>query len=689
MAWKLAVDIGGTFTDVVLADGSNVLIAKRLTTHLDPSNAVIDCVGDLLDESQISAQQVGIVIHGTTLATNAIIERKGARTALITTEGHRDVIEMAYENRFEQYDLNIERPQPLIPRHLRIPIPERIAADGSVLRELDMSAVDSASGRLQDLGVESLAIGFLHAYANASHEERVAARLRELNPGLAISLSSRVCPEIREYERLSTTATNAYVLPLMRDYLRNMATRLKRLGFECPLFMMTSGGGLTTIANAEEFPIRLVESGPAGGAILAGQIAESLSQDRLLSFDMGGTTAKICLIDNARPTLSRSFEVDRRYRFKRGSGLPIRIPVIEMIEIGAGGGSIATLDRLGRLTVGPESAGSQPGPACYGQGGVRPCVTDADVVLGHFDNRAFAKSIPSLDVEAALKSMDEITASVGSDPPTRQSATQAAGALTEVVDENMVAASRRHGAEGGHAIEGRLMVAFGGAAPLHAARLIEKLDLAGAVIPVNAGVGSAIGFLLAPVAYEVVRTKYATLSNLDVAEVSRVIEDMRNEAEDVVSSAEAENLAYRVRAYMRYVGQGYEVAVPIDSDKINRDYLTQQFESAYKKLYHRTIPLAEIEIMSWTLSVSSPTNRLPDCKLDDAFTDAVPAKMSQVMYYANRKLNAQIYPRDSLSTHQRIAGPALIVEAHTTTLVPDDFTVKVLSSGDLLLNRST
>ena len=401
----LAVDIGGTFTDVVLQLDQRLHATKVLTTRDDPSEAVIAGIQQLFAESGASPEQISLVLHGTTLATNAIIERRGAKTALLTTAGHRDILEMAFENRFEQYDVNIERPTPLVPRKLRIPIDERVTANGAILVPLDESSVQHAIDLLQAEEIESVAIGFLHAYRNGDHEARVAELVRNRMNSVPLSLSSDVCPEIREYERLSTTCANAYVLPLMSKYLLSLQEKLNALNFRCPYLMMTSGGGLTSLETAAKYPIRLVESGPAGGAILAGVIAQELALDQVLSFDMGGTTAKLCLLDQGKTILSRAFEVDRTYRFKKGSGLPVRIPVIEMVEIGAGGGSIAQVDKLGRIQIGPESAGSTPGPACYGSGGTEPTVTDADCVLGRLDPKNFAGGQLQLDKPAATQAI--------------------------------------------------------------------------------------------------------------------------------------------------------------------------------------------------------------------------------------------------------------------------------------------
>ncbi|MDJ0950660.1 MAG: hydantoinase/oxoprolinase family protein, partial [Alphaproteobacteria bacterium] len=482
-AARLAVDIGGTFTDIALEDANRRLTRKVLTTVAAPEEGVLAGIRQTLEDAQVRPGDVALIIHGTTLATNAVIERKGAKTALITTDGFRDSVEMAYENRFEQYDINVDRPAPLVPRALRWPVRERIGAGGDVLVPLDEDTVAALLPRIAQDGVESLAIGLLHAYANPEHEHRAAGILKAAVPGLPITLSSEVCPEIREYERLSTTCANAYVQPLMARYLTRLEASLREMGFRCPFYLITSGGGLTTFELAVRFPIRLVESGPAGGAILAARIATEAELARVLSFDMGGTTAKICLIDGAEPQTTRTFEVARVYRFLKGSGLPVRIPAIEMVEIGAGGGSIARVDSMQRVTVGPESAGAEPGPACYGRGGADPTVTDADVTLGRISREGFAGGAVALQPEAAA---DAIEAAICA--PLDLERDLAAFAVGEMVDENMANAARVHAIEWGKTLSDRTLIAFGGAAPLHATRLAEKLGIDRVIVPTGAGV---------------------------------------------------------------------------------------------------------------------------------------------------------------------------------------------------------
>jgi N-methylhydantoinase A len=480
---RLAVDIGGTFTDCVLEHGARRWSRKVLTTSSAPAEGVLAGIDAILAESGVEAADLALVVHGTTLATNAIIERKGAVTALLVTQGFRDSVEMAYENRFEQYDIFMDKPPPLVPRDLRLGVPERIGARGQIIEPLDEAAVAALVPQLRAAGVTSVAIGFLHSYANPAHELCTRELLAEAAPDLAVTLSSEVCPEMREYERWSTACANAYVQPLMAGYLARLDDGLRRRDVRCPMFLMTSAGGLTTVEIARRFPVRLVESGPAGGAMLAARLAAQCDYGRVLSFDMGGTTAKICLIDDGQPQFTRTFEVARQYRFLKGSGLPIRTPVIDMVEIGAGGGSIAGIDPLGRIQVGPESAGSEPGPACYGRGGAGATVTDADLLLGRILPDRFAGGTIELSVEASRRA---VTQAIGAKLGLGERA--AALAISEVVEENMANAARVHAVERGKELAQRTLIAFGGAAPLHAARLAEKLDIATVVVPTAAGV---------------------------------------------------------------------------------------------------------------------------------------------------------------------------------------------------------
>jgi N-methylhydantoinase A len=685
---RLGVDIGGTFTDVALEIGDKRFSAKILTTPHAPELGVLAAIHAVLGQAALAPGDLSLIIHGTTLATNAIIERKGAKTALVTTQGFRDTIEIRHENRFEQYDVNIDLPPPLVPRRLRLVVPERIDARGRVVTPLDEEAVVTLADRIAADGVESVAIGFLHSYVNPQHEERTRDILLAHLTGVTMTLSSEVSPEMREYERLSTACANAYVQPMMGRYLVNLETLLHEEGFACPLFLMTSGGGLTTVETAIRFPVRLVESGPAGGAIFAGHIARQCALDKVLSYDMGGTTAKICLIDDLRPQTSRAFEVARVYRFKKGSGLPLRIPVIEMVEIGAGGGSIARVDPLRRITVGPDSAGADPGPACYGLGGTRPSVTDADLLLGRIDPAGFSGGRMALDRDAAETAM---RAEVGD--KLDLALELAAFGVSEIVDENMANAARVHAIESGKDARGRTLVAFGGAAPLHAARMADKLGLDRVLVPSNAGVGSAVGFLRAPIAYEVVRTQLQRLDSFDADSANTLLAAMYQEAAAIVRrGAPDAALAETRSALMRYRGQGHEIAVPLAAKTYRREdagELLAAFEEAYRRLYSRVIPGVEVEVLSWVVLVAGPPP--VEAEAPPAAPPAFPAPAARHRPVFDPEtgefVEVAIYERPALSPGATLAGPAVIVEDETSTVIGRNFDARIDAFGYIELVR--
>jgi N-methylhydantoinase A len=634
-----------------------------------------------------NAADLALVIHGTTLATNALIERKGARTALVTTEGFRDSLEIAYEHRFEQYDLYMERPEPLVSRPWRFEVPERVAADGSVLLPLDEAAVERIGQAARAEGIEALALSFLHAYRNPEHELRACEILSRFLPREVITLSSEVCPEIREYERTSTTVANAYVLPLMERYLRRLEEGLRDLGIAAPLLLIMSSGGITTVETARRFPIRLVESGPAGGAVLAQMIAAQNGISRALSFDMGGTTAKITLIDDMKPQQARHFEIARAARFVKGSGIPVRIPVIDMVEIGAGGGSIARVDPLGRITVGPDSAGSMPGPACYGRGGTLPTVTDADLVLDWIDPARFAGGQIALAPAQAVAACDRAVAA-----PLGMAPQQAALGITEIVTETMASAARVHAVENGKDTAGRTMIAFGGAAPLHAVRMAQKLGMDRVLIPVGAGVGSAYGFLGAPIAYEVVRTRLVSLNDFDGALVNELFAAMHAEAEAVVRfGAPAGPLVETRTAFMRYRGQGHEVAVPLPDgpyDPIDAAPFRAAFERTYLGLYGRIIPGLHVEALTWTLSLVEQ-KALPERIAEPpTVLAAAPATTRQMIDpCAGALVEAAVHERPALVPGAKITGPAVIVEDETSTMVPEQFQATLNAVGHIVIER--
>ena len=684
---RVGVDIGGTFTDIVLERGAARFTAKVLTTPDAPEEGVRQGLAQAMEAGGVAPEDVALVIHGTTLATNALIERKGARTALVTTEGFRDSIEMGTESRFEQYDIEMEKPVPLVPRHLRFPVPERLDASGAAILPLDEGALAAVAERLAAEGVESAAIGFLHSYVNPAHERRARAVLQEALPGLPVTLSSEAAPEMREYERFSTACANAYVQPLMARYLRGLEQGLRARGFACPLFVMLSGGGVTDVETAIRFPIRLVESGPVGGAVFASDVARRCGLDRVLSFDMGGTTAKICLIDDAQPTTTRAFEVARAHRFLKGSGLPLRIPVIEMVEIGAGGGSIAAVDRLGRIAVGPESAGADPGPACYGRGGTVPTVTDADVTLGRIDPAAFSDGRIALDGTAAEEALArDVGAPLGLEPR------MAALGTSEMVDENMASAARVHAIEIGATLGERAMIAFGGAAPLHAARLAEKLDMDRVLIPTAAAVGSAVGFLRAPVAYEVVRSAYQILSAFDADAANRVLEEMRHEAAAVVErGAPGAPTEEHHAAYMRYLGQGHEVAVPLPHrvwGPGDAGIVRAAFEAAYEGLYGRIIPKLDLEIVSWSVEVTTvPAPPQRPAPPPPALPPPARGMRPVLDPGTGETVEAAVYRRAEFAPGAAVDGPALIVETDTTAVVSAAFAASVDALGTIVMER--
>jgi len=680
----VGVDVGGTFTDIALELPGRRLTRKVLTTPRAPEEAIVAGVQQVLAAAGVKPGDVRLVIHGTTLLTNALIERKGPPIAFVTTAGHRDTLEIATESRFHLYDLAIEKPRPLVPREWRLTVRERLDVTGRVLERLVEDDVIEAAKRIDRAGIASVAIGFLHSYANPAHERRAAELLRKHAPRADVTLSAEVAPEIREYDRFNTACANAVVKPIAVAYLQSLAARLKTLGIPGQLFLMHSGGGMVEVETAIAQPIRLLESGPAGGAIFAAGVARELGIERALCFDMGGTTAKICFVDSYRPRTARHFELDRAYRFLKGSGLPLRIPVIELVEIGAGGGSIASIDRLGGLAVGPHSAGSEPGPACFGRGGTEPTVTDADVVLGRIRPEAFAGGTLALDPgKAATAIGGRIAEKLGVTPQS------AAGGIAAIVDENMTNAARMHALELGRNLAEDTMIAFGGAGPLHAANLAKKLGIARVVIPADAGVGSAVGFLRAPLAFEVLRSKPMRLMAYDAQAIGELIAAMTEEAGSVVRRAAAGVAPAReVAAFMRYVGQGHEVEIVLPAATPMpppRETLLALFEAVYEAMFARRLSGQAIEILSWRVRVAVPAaeHALPP----RAVSAASPPRQAPVWLDGDDGArNAAIHERRDLGPGAAIVGPAIIVDEGTTILVPPGAFAEVSSGGHIVID---
>lgn len=684
--WRLGVDIGGTFTDLVLESSNGVQAStKVLTTYDTPEDAIITGLQTVCKQVTIQPDKISQIIHGTTLATNALIERRGAKTALITTQGFRDVIEMRTESRFEQYDLNLTLPAPLLTRDHRYVVNERMDANGKILIPLQKAEIDALAERLVQFGYDSIAVGLLHSYANDSHEKMIGRALADRLPDVMISLSSEVSPQMREYERFNTTIANAYIKPLMKSYLSRLKGRLAKEGAYCPVFLMHSGGGIISLENAAEFPVRLVESGPAGGAVFAAHIAASHGLDRALSFDMGGTTAKICLVKDHTPKTARTFEVARTYRFKKGSGMPISIPVIDMVEIGAGGGSLAHVDSLGQIRVGPESAGSQPGPACYGRGGTAPTVTDSDLILGKLDPAGFAGGSIPLYTERATQALD---IHIGS--KLDMEAVEAAWGVAEMVDENMANAARVHAVENGEDLSEYTMIAFGGAAPLHAARLCEKLGIRRCLIPQGAGVGSAIGFLRAPFSFEANNSVFMQLSSFDPVRVKQLFADMEKEASAFVRSCDQDaNIKTEYKVYMRYAGQGWEIPVPLTVQHITKpdtaDYKAC-FEREYEQLFARTVAGMEIEITVWSVNAyTEPPEVRPVEQQGHQRTLETTNTRPLFDPALSTFVNATVAQRDAVKDTTQIIGPAMLTEDETTIIVPSSRDAVACGDGTIVV----
>jgi N-methylhydantoinase A len=669
--YRVGIDIGGTFTDLLLvSEDGTAVIGKTLTTPGDPSLAVENALRPQLGNGAIRPRERGTLLHGTTLVTNALIERKGALTALLTTAGFRDAVEIGREHRYELYDLNLELPKPLVPRHLRFDVPERMAADGTVLQPLDEDFVRRLVAELCDNGIKAIAVCYLHSFRNPAHERRTAQIIAEIAPMIRVSLSSEVVAEIREFQRTSTTLANVYVQERVSDYLAQLEHRLDRIGFVGSFFVMLSSGGIATRETASRFPVRLLESGPAAGALAAAQAGILSGHRDLLSFDMGGTTAKLCVIENGQPLKTHEFEVDRVYRFRKGSGLPIRIPVIDMIEIGAGGGSIAKVDALGLLKVGPESSGADPGPACYSLGGKDPTVTDADLILGYLDLDYFLGGKMQLDMNGARQALDRLAEPLG------MTVEQAAWGVHQIVNENMANAARAHLGERGKDPRRMPMYAFGGAGPVHGYRVAEILRLPALISPFGAGVGSTFGLLAAPLAFDFVRSAYSRLDQQDWRLANELLDEMAAEGRKILegSGLSAREISYQRTADMRYVGQGHEVSVPLPSGVLGGQHTSQiaaGFEEIYRGLYGRKGPAVPLEIINWRLVASGPRPEINWKIPRDTTSRSDARKGARRAYFpeCGGFVETAVYDRYALKPGMKIDGPAIVEERESTLIV--------------------
>ena len=686
MSYSLAVDIGGTFTDIVLRrDDGQLATDKTLTTHQDLLEGFFKGVHQVLNKAKVSPSEIdGVVVHATTVVTNALIERKGQATALIITKGFGDVLAIRNEHRYEMYDPQIEFADPLIPRDLTFEIDERTLADGEVTLPVDAAEIESLARVLKAKGVTSAAICLINGFRNPANEQAVAAVLRKAAPGLYLSLSSSVAPQIREYPRASTTAINAYAAPITEPYLRALAIRLAKEGIPNKPLIMLSSGGIIGAEVAGRNPVRMIESGPAAGALAATYYAERLGLDRLLSFDMGGTTAKACLIEDRKPLIASTFEVDRIYRFREGSGMPLTIPSIDMIEIGAGGGSIAHVDNLGLLKVGPRSAGSEPGPACYGRGGTEPTVTDADLALGLLDGDNFLGGDMKLDKPAAEAAIKRLGDKLGTSLP------QTAAGIYRVVAETMAAAARTHATDRGVDHRGLPLLAFGGAGPVHACAVGTLLESTEVIFPPQASVLSAFGTLVTPVRFDMVRSAPGKLDALDWQHVDRLLTEMADEGSAALAEAGcAPDTVGRIfGADLRYFGQQNEVTITFDHDpREGRDVkmIERIFAAAYLAQYGVNPSHVPVEIVSWRLTV-----RGPDIKVDS--TDRLPSKPGAPKGARSVALwpdagPAKVYERADLAAGQSVTGPAIIEERETTIVVPPGWDATVNAIGCVVARR--
>jgi N-methylhydantoinase A len=688
MTYSLGIDIGGTFTDIVLYnhDDARVFSHKELTTPEEPTTGAIHGIQTLLAREQVRGEQVSRLVHATTLFTNALIERRGVKTGLIATEGFRDTLEMRREFKYDLYDLFIEMPQTLVPREVRMEARERVLADGSVDTPLDEASVKEAGARLVAQGVESVAITFLHSYANPSHEQRARDVLKKEFPALYVSISSEVAPQIREYERTSTTAANAYVLPIADRYLESLAERLKEIGIGCPLLMMLSNGGLTNVSEARRFPVQLLESGPAAGAIAAAWFSKRSEIDNVLAFDMGGTTAKLAIVENNKPLLAHSFEAAREKRFATGSGIPINIATVELIEIGAGGGSIAHLDSMSLLKVGPKSASSRPGPACYERGGTLPTVTDANLLLGHLDPDTFAGGTMKLSTNAARKALNPISSAL--DTGTEKTA----DGVLAIVNENMAAAARVHVAERGFDAPRFSLLVTGGGGPLHGCDVARRLGIKRVICPPGAGVASALGLLIAPARIDRSTTLARRLSTVTAESLEKQFAKLEADATEVMKDTLIDGATYRFErsADIRFVGQGFELNTRLPSGAFNESTPTlirEAFATAYGRVFGQVPPVDDIELMNLRVAAIEEGVDRPLNLTASGRESWKPGSQSRDVWQAASEAFRSVgtIAREALKEGERLQGPAIVEDASSTLVIPPNSTAYCDSSGNLIV----
>ena len=688
--YRLGCDIGGTFTDFVLVndDTGEFQINKCLTTPGDPSDAVEQGILELLEREPGFMPKIDEIIHGTTLVINAIIERKGAQTGLITTKGFRDVLELGREIRYDAYDIFAEYPLPLVPRSRRCEVAERITSDGRVIQALEEKDVQSVIADLMEQGIESLAVCLINSYENPVHEIKIKEMVNRLAPDMALSTSFEVLPQIREYERTCTTATNAYVKPITARYLAKLSSRLETLGFKGKLFIMLSSGGITSVETARQFPVRIIESGPTAAVIASQHYGRMFQIKDIFCFDMGGTTAKSCLIQKGHAGLVSTFEVGRVQRFKKGSGLPIQVPVVDLMEIGAGGGSVAKMSKMGLLQVGPESAGADPGPACYGRGGENPTVTDADLLLGYLDPDYFLGGTMPLDRTASEKAME-----AGVAGPLGASVVDAAFGIHDLINETMAAAAKTHIAEKGGNPNIVTISAFGGAGPVHAYGLAKKIGAPRILVPPLAGVGSALGFFTAPVAFDLTRSHRVALDVADLKEVEKLFQELEKEGAAILQqSGQEASIIFERTLMMRFVGQGAETDLAIENkpfDQWQKSEIREFFDDAYKKLYGRTYPETPVEFVTFKVRASLPSRefRIPPIRQSEGnLADCIKGERSAFSLVRKEYIPFTVYDRFKLFPGAGLPGPAIIEERESTIIVGEDADASVDDFGFIWIN---